>query len=523
MMVYQLVSKPIKLKEERGMQDSLISVKGLTKRFDKVIANNKVNFEVKPGEIHALLGENGAGKSTLISMLSGVYTPDEGAIYIEGKEVNFASTKDAINVGIGTIYQHLKVIEPMKGKDNIVLGQEKSLFISYKKIYENAQKVKEKYGIDVDLEKYVYDMTVGERQNLEILKVMNRGAKILILDEPTTVFTPQETKKLFKIMQKMKEQGCAIIFITHKLEEVLAVSDRITILRGGKTITTVDIEDVNDPKKLTDLMMGESLDLDIEYVPCKNEKVRLEVKSLSLDSVEQGKKMLDNVEFSLKQGEVLGIAGIAGCGQKELCEALAGIQHISGGEIILEGENITGLDAKSFHDKGISLNFIPEDRLGMGLVGDMDMVDNLLLREYQNKKGLFVDRKSLEPKATEMVEELEIKTPSIHYPIRYLSGGNIQKILLGRELSLNPKILIMSYPTRGLDVKTCYAIYDIVVREKKKGTSVIFVGEDLDVLLKISDRIMVLNQGCVSGVVNAKETTKDQIGLLMVSSIKKVV
>ncbi len=503
------------------MEGNLISVKGLTKRFDKVVANDRVNFSVRPGEIHALLGENGAGKSTLISMLSGVYTPDEGSIYINDKEVHFTSTKDAIKAGIGTIYQHLKVIEPMKGKDNIVLGQGEGLFISYKKIFDKANEIKEKYDIDVDLEKYVYDMTVGERQNLEIIKVMNRGARILILDEPTTVFTPQETRKLFKIMKKMKEQGCAIIFITHKLDEVMAVADRITILRGGKTVTTVNIEDVEDPKMLTDLMMGESLDLDIAYEPCRHEEVRLQVKNLSVNAPEKDKKLLDNISFDLRKGEVLGIAGISGCGQKELCEALAGIQKTDGGSITLEKEEITGLDAKAFHKRGISLNFIPEDRLGMGLVGAMDMVDNLLLREYQDKKGLFLDRRSLEPKAEQLVEELEIKLPSIHYPIRYLSGGNIQKILLGRELSLNPKILIMAYPSRGLDVKTCYAIYDIIAREKAKGTSIIFVGEDLDVLLQLSDRIMVMNRGEISGIVNAKETTKDQIGLLMVSSLGK--
>ncbi len=499
--------------------NNLIEVKGLTKAFGKVVANDHVDFSVKGGEIHALLGENGAGKSTLISMLSGIYNPDSGSIFIEGKEVELACVKDAANAGIGTIYQHLKLIEAMKAKENIILGQEKKLFKSYKEIYRKTKEVKEKYEIDVDLEKYVYDMTVGERQNLEILKVLNRGARILILDEPTSVFTPQESKKLFMVMKKLRKQGCAVIFITHKLDEVMEVADRVTILRGGRTIKTLDIEDVS-PKLLTDLMMGESIDLAIETQPCTSDYIRLEVQDLIINGL-NGRKSLDHVSFNVREGEVLGVAGIAGCGQKELCEAIAGLCHTDGGSIHLDCEDLTGKTAETFSKKGIALNFIPEDRIGMGLVGSRDMVDNLLLREYKKNKGLFMNRKALLPKAEAMIKEFDIKTPGIHYPIKYLSGGNIQKILLGRELGLAPKVLIMAYPVRGLDIKTCYTIYDIVAKEKAKGTSIIFIGEDLDVLMQLSDRIMVLNQGVVTGIVDADMTTKDQIGLLMVGSTRK--
>jgi general nucleoside transport system ATP-binding protein len=499
------------------MQASLIEVKGLTKRFDTVIANNQVDFSVKAGEIHALLGENGAGKSTLISMLSGVYTPDEGSIFIDGEEVRFNSTKDAISAGIGTIYQHLKLIDAMKAKDNIVIGQEKSLFISYKKILTRAEDIKRKYNIDVDLDKYIYNMTVGERQNLEILKVMNRGAKILILDEPTTVFTPQESKKLFQIMKKLKQQGCAVIFITHKLDEVMDIADRITILRGGNTISTVEVADVKNQKELTELMMGEPIDMSINIKKCTSTKTLLEVKNLFVKS-NDGTDKINGLNFHMKKGEVLGIAGIAGCGQKELCEALAGICKIDNGEILLNGENITGKSIEYISNKGIGMNFIPEDRLGMGLVGSMDIIDNLLLREYKKTKGPFIDRKALIPKAEKMIEDLDIKTPSIYFQIRYLSGGNIQKILLGRELNLNPKLLIMAYPVRGLDIKTAYNIYDIMAKEKEKGTSILFIGEDLDVLMQISDRILVLNNGQATGIINANEATKDEIGLLMVGS-----
>ena len=498
------------------MKSSLIEVKGLTKAFGKVIANDHVDFSVKSGEIHALLGENGAGKSTLISMLSGIYNPDSGSIFIEGKEVELTCVKDSANAGIGTIYQHMKLIEAMKAKENIVLGQENKFFKSYKKIYQKAKEVKEKFDIDVNLEKYVYDMTVGERQNLEILKVLNKGARILILDEPTSVFTPQESKKLFKVMLKLKEQGCAVIFITHKLDEVMEIADRVTILRGGKTIKTLDIEEAN-PKLLTDLMMGESVDLEIDIKPCTSEVIRLEVKNLTVNGM-NARKSLEQVSFNVREGEVLGVAGIAGCGQKELCEAIAGICRIDGGTIMLDGEDLTGKTAETFSNKGIALNFIPEDRIGMGLVGSRDMVDNLLLREYKRNKGLFVNRKIIIPKATAMIADFDIKTPGINYPIKYLSGGNIQKILLGRELSLSPKVLIMAYPVRGLDIKTCYTIYDLVAKEKAKGTSIIFIGEDLDVLMQLSDRIMVLNQGVVTGIVQADTITKDRIGLLMVSS-----
>lgn len=502
------------------METNLIEVKGLTKKFSTVVANDHVDFCVKAGEIHALLGENGAGKSTLISMLSGVYTPDEGSIFIEGKEVRFQSTKDAISEGIGTIYQHLKLIEAMRAKDNIILGQGKKLFVSYKKILKKVEEIKSKYDIEVELEKYVYNMTVGERQNLEIIKVMNRGAKILILDEPTTVFTPQEAKKLFKIMKKMKEQGCAVIFITHKLDEVMEIADRITVLRGGKTIATVNKDDVKNPQELTELMMGESLELSIQRVPCTSKEILLKVNHISVKNKE-GRDKIKDLSFHISKGEILGVAGIAGCGQKELCEAITGICSVEDGEIYLEDKKLTGKNAEQLINENIGINFIPEDRLGMGLVGSMDMVDNLLLREYKTQKGIFINRKKLIGKAKELVDEFEVKTPGVHFPIRYLSGGNIQKILLGRELSYHPKLLIMAYPVRGLDVKTAYAIYDIMGKAKKMGTSVLFIGEDLDILMQLSDRVMVLNDGVCTGILEGNQLTKEKIGHLMVGSKEK--
>lgn len=501
------------------MNSELIAVKGITKIFGKVVANNNVDFSVKAGEIHALLGENGAGKSTLMNMLSGVYTPDSGSIFIHGAEVKFSSPKDAIKSGVGMIYQHFKLVESMTALQNILLGQENKIFVDLKSVKNKVKDICERFSLDVDISKYICDMSVGERQNLEILKVLYRGADILILDEPTSVFTPQETKKLFNIMNKMKQEGCAVIFITHKLDEVMEISDRVTILRKGEAICTVNKENTN-PKHLTELMVGKEMDLFIDRVKCEQGDTVLKVSNLNVSGSDKV-KLLNNVSFEIKEGEVLGIAGIAGCGQKELCEAITGICKIDGGEILFRNESISGKSSKEIIAKGIAMSFIPEDRLGMGLVGSMGIVDNLLLKDYKKQKGFFVNRKILVDKAKEIVEKLEVKTPGIFHPIRYLSGGNIQKVLLGRELSLNPKLIVMAYPVRGLDINTCYTIYNLINEEKKKGTSVLFVGEDLDVLIKLCDRIMVLNSGNVTGVLEAEEATKEKIGLMMASSVNK--
>lgn len=501
------------------MSSELISVKNITKVFGKVIANSNIDFSVNAGEIHALLGENGAGKSTLMNMLSGVYTPDSGSIFIHGEKVHFSSPKDSIKAGVGMVFQHFKLVESMTARQNILLGQNNKLFIDEKSTSNSINEICEKFGFNIDLDKYVYDMSVGERQNLEILKILYRGADILILDEPTSVFTPQETKKLFNIMNRIKEQGCAVIFITHKLDEVMEVADRITILRKGEAICTVDKKTTN-PKNLTELMVGKEMDLFIDRVEYKPGDTVLKVSNLNVlgsDNV----KLLKDVNFEIKEGEVFGVAGIAGCGQKELCEAITGICNIESGEIIFQGQDISGKSSKEMMKNNIAIGFIPEDRLGMGLVGSMNIVDNLMLKDYKNQKGLLLNRKPLIEKAKKLVEKLEVKTPGIFYPIRYLSGGNIQKILLGRELRLNPKLIVMAYPVRGLDINTCYTIYNLINEEKQKGNSVLFVGEDLDVLMKLCDKIMVLNSGNVTGILEAKDATKEKLGMLMVSNADK--
>ncbi|MBW9147927.1 ABC transporter ATP-binding protein [Clostridium sp. CM028] len=493
-----------------------VSIENISKTFGKVIANKNMNLTVHGGEIHALLGENGAGKSTLMNMLSGVYTPDSGSIFIHGKNMNFTSPKDAIKAGIGMIYQHFKLVEEMTAKQNILLGQNRGLFFNDKLEIKKINDICVKFHLEMDVNKYVCDMAVGERQNLEILKVLYRGADVLVLDEPTTVFTQGETEKLFKIMRKMKEQGCAIIFISHKMDEVMEICDKITVLRKGEAIKTVEKENTT-PKQLTELMMGRKADLSINKVNKGPGDIMLKVKDLKVLNAEKA-EIIKNISFSLRSSEILGVAGIAGSGQRELCEAIAGIEKVASGEIVLEGENLVGKSPRDIINKGISMSFIPEDRLGMGLVASMGMVDNLLLKDYHTQKGIFIDRKPVVIKAKKMVEKFEIKTPDIHHPIKYLSGGNIQKILVGRELSMYPKILVMAYAVRGLDINTCYTIYDLISQEKEKGTAVLFIGEDLDVLIKLCDRIMVLCDGEVTGIVDAKKASREEIGMMMVGN-----
>lgn len=491
-----------------------ISVKNLRKTFGKIIANNNINLDIYGGEIHALLGENGAGKSTLMNMLSGVYTPDSGSIFIEGKEVKFSSPKSAINHGVGMIYQHFRLVEEMNALENILLGQKKGLWVNHNKEIKKIEELIEQFQLTVSLKKLIKDMSVSERQNLEILKVLYRGAKILILDEPTTVFTDEDTKKLFNIMRKMKEKGCAIIFISHKMDEVMEISDKITVLRRGETVETLEKSNTN-PKELTSVMVGKAVDLSIERDRVLQGDVILEVKDLSIEN-NDAIKVLKNITFNLRSGEVLGVAGIAGSGQKELCEGISGIQKIKSGTITIEGENIVGKSPREIINRGISMSFIPEDRLGMGLVASMGMVENLLLKDYHRQKGFILNRTGVTEKSKELLKQFQIKTPDIHYPIKNLSGGNIQKVLVGRELSAKPKVLIMAYPVRGLDINTCYNIYNLINEQKKKGTGILYFGEDLDVLIKLCDRIMVICNGEVIGILNSEEATRERLGMMMV-------
>ncbi len=489
-----------------------IEMKNISKAFGSVKANENVNLTVLNGEIHALLGENGAGKSTLMSMLSGIYTPDGGSISILGKEVEFSSPKDSIALGIGMIHQHFKLVEVMTAKENMVMGS-KGIALRGKQLTKEMQAICDQYGLDIKPDKKVYEMSVGEKQTLEIIKVLYRGAKILILDEPTAVLTPQEIKRLFAILRNMKEQGCAIVIITHKLNEVMEISDRITVLRRGQSIETVETKNV-EVNRLIEMMVGKKVDLALEKPHCPHATALLKVDGLYV-STKENKHALEDINFDLFSGEILGIAGVAGSGQKEICETIAGLLPAEKGRIFFENANILGKTPRDIIRLGIRMGFIPEDRLGMGLIGSMDMVHNMILRDYPNQPGFFLRRKDSIKKAERLVAQLEILTPNVFHPIKKLSGGNIQKVLLGREIDSNPKVLITAYPARGLDIGASYKIYDLLNEQKKKGVGVLFIGEDLDVLMALCDRIMVFCGGKMTGIVNPEEITKEDIGLLM--------
>ena len=561
-------------------------MKGITKRFGtKVVANDHVDLDLRQGEILSILGENGSGKTTLMNMIIGIYRQDEGNIFINGEEVTILSPKDAYKYKIGMVHQHFKLVDVFTATDNIILGEKEPTFSikeEAKRIRESAeknnaefaaynpdehtgvlsyltapkkqsdfqtaikiaalpfikaakaikfgwlaknrgaklQKIADKYGFEINLNEKIYNMSVSQKQTVEIIKVLYRGADILILDEPTAVLTPQEIKKLFDVLRKMREDGKSIIIITHKLNEVMEISDRVAVLRKGQHIATVNTSETSE-QELTEMMVGEKVDLNIGRTNPHDVEDRIVVNHLSAVNHE-GVKVLDDVSFTAKSGEILGIAGIAGSGQKELLEAIAGLQKLNDGEIFYfdPSKNNEKVDLRSktpvqIRELGVRLSFVPEDRLGMGLVGNMDLVDNMMLRSYRKGIPFFLDRKKPKNLAETIVHDLEVATPSTHTPVRRLSGGNVQKVLVGREIAASPTVLMAAYPVRGLDINSSYMIYNLLNEQKEKGVAVIFVGEDLDVLIELCDRIMVLCGGKVSGIVDGRSAIKEQLGLLM--------
>jgi len=498
-------------------QQYAIELKGITKTFGSVVANNNVELNVRPGEILALLGENGSGKTTLMNMLSGIYKPDKGQIFIDGKEVSIDSPEDSKRLGIGMVHQHFKLVDVFSAADNIWMGREKAGLLLKKDRYAEIESMAKKFGFDIDPRKKVYNMSVSEKQTLEIIKVLYYGARVIILDEPTAVLTVQEVDKLFGVLRRMKAEGHSIIIITHKLNEVMDISDRVAILRKGEYITTVDTANTTE-QELTEWMVGRKVDLNIDRPTVEHTRPLLELRDVSIRN-DEGAVAISDVNFYIRGGEILGVAGIAGCGQKELCEAIAGLRPIEKGQMIHKGDNIVGLSPRAILEKGISMSFIPEDRLGMGLAPSMSITDNMILKKYANTKGLFVDRKVGRADAEEVIRNLEVVTPSTETPVRRLSGGNVQKVLLGREIKAGPNVIITAYPVRGLDINSSYAIYNILNEQKRNGVGVLFVGEDLDVMLALCDKIMVLCHGRVMGVVHAHKTTKEELGLMMTGSL----
>ena len=550
-----------------------LEIKNVSKSFGTLVANKNVNLTVYSGEILAILGENGCGKTTLMNMIAGIYYPDSGSIFINGKEAVIRSPKDAFDYHIGMIHQHFKLVDIFTAAENIVLGVENEGRYDIKDINNKISEIANKYGFRIDPKKKIYEMSVSEKQTVEILKVLYRGADILILDEPSAVLTPQETEKLFDVLRRMREDGKSILIITHKLHEVMAISDRVAVLRKGEHIASVETAQTTEAA-LTEMMVGKKVDLNINRPDPKNTCDRLEIKNLSMTNSD-GIKVLDNISFTARAGEILGIAGIAGSGQRELLEAIAGLKHYETGEIIFnrpkknlpvsfyhktfaqvvklaaEGKfhyedgtpvSFNGMshnaicelvnsgkvlfnedEIMDLRDKtplqirelGVRLSFVPEDRLGMGLVGNMDLVDNMMLRSYRRGNSVFVDRKKPRDLAEKIVKDLEVVTPGTSTPVRRLSGGNVQKVLVGREIAASPTVLMAAYPVRGLDINSSYTIYDLLTKQKETGVSVIFVGEDLDVLVALCDRIIVVCGGKITGIVEGKHATKEEIGLLM--------
>ena len=556
-----------------------LQMRGITKRFGGIVANDHVDLDVYRGEILALLGENGCGKTTLMNMIAGIYYPDEGQILIDGKEVVIRSPKDAFEHRIGMIHQHFKLVDLFTAAENIVLGVEEEGRYNLREVTAEVAKITERYGFHLDPGKKVYDMSVSEKQTVEIIKVLYRGADILILDEPTAVLTPQEITRLFSVLRRMKEDGKSIIIITHKLNEVMEVSDRVTILRKGKRIATVNTGETTEAE-LTEMMVGKKVDLNIHRPEPVKPAPRLILEGLNLFN-QEGVQVLRDVSFTANGGEILGIAGIAGSGQRELLESISGLQPLRSGKITFINpkkdkpvtfyhksmKRVKELAAEgAFHDRnmnpvsfegmregrirqevesgnvlfredeiinlrdrtpleirqlGIHLSFVPEDRLGMGLVGSMNITDNMMLRSYRKGPAGFLDRKKPRAQAEEIIKELSVVTPGVNTPVRRLSGGNVQKVLVGREIAYAPKVLMAAYPVRGLDINSSLLIYQLLNIQKENGVAVIFVGEDLDVLLELCDRILVMNGGAVTGIVDARSTTKEEIGSLMTKTDRK--
>ena len=496
-----------------------IELKNITKRFGKVEANKNVSLTMEYGEILAILGENGSGKTTLMNMIAGIYYPDEGEIRIGGEFVRIASPKDAFQYRIGMIHQHFKLVDVFTAAENIVLGLEDEGKYNIKKASEKIRAISEQYGFDIDPQKKIYDMSVSEKQTVEIIKVLYRGADILMLDEPTAVLTPQETEKLFNVLRKMKEDGKAIAIITHKLNEVLEISDRVSVLRKGEYIGTVDTKDA-DENSLTEMMVGKKVVLNIDRPDPVSPEERLIVAHLSVKDRE-GMTVLNDVTFTARSGEILGIAGIAGSGQRELLETIAGLQKIEYGAVQYitpetgEIEYLRDKTPVEIRNLGVRLSFVPEDRLGMGLVGNMGITDNMMLRSYQKGSTAFLQRKDPENLAKRIIDVLNVTPSGTETPVRRLSGGNVQKVLVGREIASSPTVLMAAYPVRGLDINSSYMIYDLLNTQKKKGVAVIFVGEDLDVLTALCDRILVIGRGKVAGIVDGRTASKNEIGLLM--------
>lgn len=498
------------------MKQAVIEMRNITKRFGDVVANEDVNLALYPGEIHALLGENGAGKSTLMNILTGIYKPNSGEIYFNGKKVSIKSPKQAVDMGIGMVHQHFRLIPPLSVAENVFLYMPDCKNILREKEMEEAiDKCSKEFHLDVDASAKVWQLSVGEQQRVEIIKLLYRGADILILDEPSAVLTAQEAVEMFKVLRKMADSGKSVIIISHKMNEVMQNADRITVLKGGRVEDTMEAKDAT-VERLTKAVVG-----DREFVQQIREKQELsEKKVLSVENLsvknDKGLIAVNHVTMDIRAGEIFGIAGVAGNGQKELTEAIAGLRKVESGKVMVNGEDVTGLSIRKHIDKGVS--FIPEDRLHMGLVPSMDLTENAILKHFGWKKFSnkgILKKKQIDEITNEYIQKYEIKTAGIHSNVGLMSGGNQQKLLVAREVNGNQSLLVASYPVRGLDIGATEAIHRILLEESEKGTAILLISEELDEIFQLADRIGVMCDGNMMAILDREEADYDTVGRLM--------
>lgn len=492
-----------------------IRMQGITKRFPGVVANKEIDFAVRKGEIHALLGENGAGKTTLMKILAGLYQPDEGQIWIDGRPVAVRSPRDAIDLGIGMIHQHFMLVESHTVTENIILGLDASRFVlNLRQVEKQIAELAEQYHLQVDPRARIWQLSVGEQQRVEILKALYRGARILVMDEPTAVLTPQEAEELFKTLSSMVSEGHTIVFISHKLGEVMAVADRITVLRRGEVVDSVPASEIGR-EDLARMMVGRDVLFRLGKRESSPGEVVLEVDGLTALN-DKGLEALRGVSLTVRRGEILGIAGVAGNGQREFAETIVGLRPVTGGRIRLEGRDVTNRSPREMLDRGVG--YIPADRMGVGLVVNLSVAENLILKCYREPpvcRGFFLNGDAISAHAQELVRDYDVKTPGINTRTRLLSGGNLQKLILAREISSQPALMVAVHPTRGLDIGAMEDVRRLLLEQREGGGGIVLISEDLDELLSMSDRIAVLYEGRLMGVVESEEARVEGLGLMM--------
>ena len=493
-----------------------LEMRGIVKRFPGVLANDHVDFDVRAGEVHALLGENGAGKSTLMKILYGMYEPDEGEIRLNGKPVSIKSPVDAIDLGIGMIHQHFMLVESLTVAENVALGlpSSRGILTDLDRVSKRIVELAEIYGLQVDPDAYIWQLAVGQRQRVEIIKALYRGAALLILDEPTAVLTPQEVDEFFTTIRQMTQDGHAVTFISHKLHEVLDICNRVTVLRDGNRVDSCPIEGCTK-ESLAQMMVGREVIMQPECVDVERGETRLELKDLHAQS-DRGTPALRGVNLNVHAGEILGLAGVSGNGQRELAEVITGLRPLTQGRIFLDGNDVTGQSPGALTEQ--MLAYIPEERMKDGMIQEFSVAENTILRDHHKEpfsRFGFLNLRIIAEYADNLIRKFNVKTPSHETPAKSLSGGNIQKVVLARELSRKPRVLVAAQPTRGVDIGATEYVHARLLEQREQGTAILLISEDLDEILALSDRIAVIFEGRIIGVVARDNATLEQLGLMM--------